>query len=172
MKDGAAAARLDTMATPLQFSSYQHSPARKNHSMSITSTLLKLGAPLALAHLASRIRMADLQKLTHLGGDDLKRHGLDRADSALGTIGLRRIATMTSSTSLVLGGFVAGAVVGGGALFLFHTEQGAAVRRQVIGFFTRGEVDHEPIDEPPAAAPHDGGNTSPTVPENVEVLTV
>lgn len=40
--------------------------------MSITSTLLKLGAGLALAQLASRIKPADLQKLTHPGGDDLE----------------------------------------------------------------------------------------------------
>jgi hypothetical protein len=146
--------------------------------MSITRTLLKFGVPLALGHLASRIRMADLQKLTHLsvhdlklGADDLKRLGLDRADTALGTIGLRRVATMTSSASLVLGGFLAGAVVGAGALFLFHTEQGAAVRQQVVGFFTRGEVDHEPVDEKPAAAPDRGGNASPRVPEDAEALT-
>lgn len=139
--------------------------------MTITSTLLKFGAGLALAQLASRIKTADLQKLTHLGVDNLKRLGLDGADTALGTIGLRRSATMTSSTSLVLGGFIAGAVVGAGALFLFRTGQGTAVRRQIVGFFAHGEVDHEPVDEPPVAAPDAGGNTHPRVPENVEIPT-
>lgn len=51
------------------------------------------------------------------------------------------------------------------------TEQGRAVRQQVVGFFTRGEVDHEPVDEKPAAAPDGGGNTSPRVPEGEEALT-
>lgn len=146
-------------------------PKRKNHSMSITSTLLKFGAGLALAHLASRIKTADLQKLAHVGVDDLKRLGLDRADTALGTIGLRRTSTMTSGTGLVLEGFLAGAVVGAGALFLLYTDQGRAVRRQVVRFFTRGEVDHQPVDEPPVAAPDGGGNTHPRVPEDAEVPT-
>ena len=69
--------------------------------------------------------------------------------------------------SLVLEGFLAGAVVGAGALFVCYTEQGRVVRRQVVRAFTRNERDHEPA----AAAPHAGSNVHPRVPEDVEVLT-
>ena len=160
--------------------------------MSITSTLLKVGGTLAIAHLLSRIKTGDLEKLSSMSVDDLKgylkSYGLDRADRAFDTVGLRRTATLTSSTSLVLAGFVAGATVGAGVLFFAYTERGKTLRRRVVDVFRRDEDERDqanepaaaaPVDRPAAAAPvdepaaaHDaGGNTAAKVQHPVEMVS-
>lgn len=103
--------------------------------MSLTSTILKAGALYALGRMTTNISADDVQKVTGLTGDDVKRYGLDRADALLTQVGLQRAATVPSSTLLVLSGFAAGAVVGAGATFLFYSEQGKDVRKKIAEYF-------------------------------------
>jgi hypothetical protein len=107
--------------------------------MSLTSTILKAGALYALGRFTANVSADDVKKVTGISGEDLRRYGLDRADSLLGVMGLQRQATVPSSTIMVLSGFAAGAVVGAGVTFLFYSEQGKDVRRKVAEYFTKSD---------------------------------
>ncbi len=104
--------------------------------MSLTNTLLKAGALYALGRFTTNISADDVKKVTGISGDDLRRFGLDRADTVLGALGLQRQSSVTSSTVLVLSGFTAGAIVGAGVTFLFYSEQGKDVRQKVAEYFS------------------------------------
>ncbi|MCB9598082.1 MAG: YtxH domain-containing protein [Sandaracinaceae bacterium] len=119
--------------------------------MSLTSTLLKAGALYAVGRYASHIKPEDVEKVTGISGDDLKRYGLDRADALLGQIGLQRQATVPNTTALVLSGFAAGAIVGAGVTFLFYSEQGKDVRKKVAEYFMGGDDDEKAAEEPAKA---------------------
>lgn len=121
--------------------------------MSLTSTLLKAGALYALGRFTANVTADDVKKVTGISGEDLRRYGLDRADTLLNTLGLQRQATVPSSTLLVLSGFAAGAVVGAGVTFLFYSEQGKDVRRKVAEYFTKTD---EPSAEPEVARTGNG----------------
>ncbi len=123
--------------------------------MSLTSTLLKAGALYAVGRYAANIKAEDVEKVTGITKDDLKKYGLDRADALLGQMGLQRTSTVPSSTVLVLSGFAAGALVGAGVTFLFYSEQGKDVRKKIAEYFTGGE---EKKDEAVAGA--NGGSTT------------
>ena len=122
--------------------------------MSLTSTLLKAGALYAIGRYASHIKAEDVEKVTGITRDDLKRYGLDRADALLGQMGLQRASTVPSSTLLVLSGFAAGAIVGAGATFLFSSGRGKEVRRKVAEYFAGSE------DAPAAAKPGANGESA------------
>jgi len=107
--------------------------------MSLTSTLLKAGVAYALGRLTANLTVDDLRKVTDIDVDDLKRLGVNRADAALSAMGLQRSATVPSGTALVLGGFLAGTVVGAGAVFLSFTEQGRSVRQSLLEFIKKGD---------------------------------
>jgi len=123
--------------------------------MSLTSTLLKAGALYALGRYASSVKPEDVERVTGISGDDVKRYGLDRADALLDTLGLQRASTVPSSTALVLSGFAAGAIVGAGVTFLFYSEQGKEVRHKIAEFFTSKHAEEE---KAPAAEGNADGN--------------
>ena len=125
--------------------------------MSLTSTLLKTGALYALGRYASNINAEDVERVSGISGEDLKRYGLGRADAVLGTLGLQRAATVPSSTAMVLSGFAAGAIVGAGVTFLFYSEQGKDVRKKIAEYFTGKDADEATEAE---AAPTNGGSTT------------
>jgi len=124
--------------------------------MSLTSTLIKTGALYALGRYASNFSSDDVERVSGISGDDLKRYGIGRADALLGTVGLQRASTVPSSTAMVLSGFAAGAIVGAGVAFLFYSEQGKDVRKKVAEYFTG--ADEEAAE--PAAKPTNGESTT------------
>ena len=132
--------------------------------MSLTSTILKAGALYALGRFASNVSAEDVERVTGITSDDVKRYGMDRADAALHAMGLQRASTVPSSTVLVLSGFAAGAIVGAGVTFLFYSEQGKDVRQKIGEFFKGKDADEEvaqpaakKVAEPDAAVV--GGNS-------------
>ena len=124
--------------------------------MSLTNTLIKAGALYALGRFASGVKAEDVERVTGITGDDVKRYGLDRADALLGNLGLQRQATMPNTTALVLSGFAAGAIVGAGVTFLFYSEQGKDVRKKVAEFFS-GDDEETTNEEGDAAAASTNG---------------
>jgi len=132
--------------------------------MSLTSTLLKAGALFAIGRYASKVNSEDVQRVTGISGDDVRRYGLDRADALLHQVGLQRASTVPSATVLVLSGFAAGAIIGAGVTFLFYSEQGKDVRQKIGEFFKGKDADEEvaqpaakKVAEPDAAVV--GGNS-------------
>ncbi len=111
--------------------------------MSLTKTLLKAGAVYAVSRAVRSIKKEDVEKLTGISADDVKRYGLDRLDNALHGVGLRRESSITSSTVLVLGGFAAGAIVGAGATYLFSTERGKELRKEIAEFLSRTDSEEK-----------------------------
>ena len=127
--------------------------------MSLTSTLIKAGALFAIGRYASQLKSEDVERVTGISGDDVRRYGLDRADALLHQVGLQRASTVPSATALVLSGFAAGAIIGAGMTFLFYSEQGKDVRQKIGEFFKAKDADGEvaePAMKPKAAVM--GGN--------------
>jgi hypothetical protein len=118
--------------------------------MSVTSTLIKAGALYAIGRYASHVKAEDVQHITGISGDDLRRYGLDRADALLHQVGLQRASAVPSATALVLSGFAAGAIIGAGMMFLFYSAQGKDVREKIVEFF-KGKDGDEEVAEPEAA---------------------
>ena len=128
--------------------------------MSLTSTLMKAGALYALGRYASNIKQEDVEKVTGLTGDDLKRYGFDRMDALLGQVGLQRTSTVPSSTAMVLSGFAAGAIVGAGVTFLFYSEQGKDVRKKIAEYFTGSDEEGDAESADADAAEHSGNGAT------------
>lgn len=127
--------------------------------MSLTSTLLKAGAMYALGRAAQNVNKDDLEKVAGISGDDLRRYGFDRLDTALHAVGLQRESTVPSSTAMILSGFAAGAIVGAGVTFLFYTDQGKLVRQKVGEFFSGSDEEKSEAE----GADHANANGSSTV---------
>ena len=127
--------------------------------MSITRSLLKVGALYAAGRFVSNLKASDVERVSGLTQEDLKRFGLDRADALLDAVGLRRESTVPNATAMVLSGFAAGALVGAGMTFLFYSEQGKEVRAKVLEFFADRDAatDEGDADEPSAAEPENHG---------------
>ena len=130
--------------------------------MSLTSTLLKAGGLYALGRLTTNVSADDVQKVTGISGEDLKRYGLDRADALLHQVGLQRASTVPNTTALVLSGFAAGAIVGAGVTFLFYSEQGKDVRRKVAEFFSGADEEEAEADSSGSNGVHAGNGEAKT----------
>lgn len=132
--------------------------------MSLINTLIKAGALYAVGRYSSKVKAEDVERVTGISGDDVRRYGLDRADSLLHQVGLQRASTVPSSAVLVLSGFAAGALVGSGLTFLLQSDLGKGVRQKISELFrsegadeTVGEADASAVEAGPPAAGANGG---------------